>query len=191
MEGRKEGEREREKRIPLTPSPPQATHSLQLANKASYHSFLIPQLNSRTFHVPPQSSLSSFLYLSGSAENSSTFLTSVQRRHSALRPYIWGQEQSAILPCIVRGWYVRPHTSGLYQSQRARTGEVSELEANVLLWPLCWGAHTWMHVVPIIWNTSWKHQEPKRAAARWHLQGAQLLSLLSLPRTSCTHRWHK
>lgn len=115
QDGRKERgrQREREKRIPLTPSPPQATHSPQLANKASYHSFLIPQLNSRTFHVPPQSSLSLLSYLSGSAGNSSTFLTSVHRRHSALRPYIWGQEQPAILLCMVRVWYVRPHTSGL------------------------------------------------------------------------------
>lgn len=113
--GRKERgrQREREKRIPLTPSPPQATHSPQLAKKASYHSFLIPQLNSRTFHVPPQSSLSSLLYLSGSAGNSSTFLTSVHRRHSALRPHIWGQEQPAISLCMVRGLYVRSHTSGL------------------------------------------------------------------------------
>lgn len=78
---------------------------------------------------------------------------------------------------LSKGWCVRSHTSGLSQSERVpqqahlrlkapSRGCAWELEANVLLWPPWWGGHAWKHVIATIWNTSWKHQESKRPAAK-------------------------
>lgn len=112
--------------------------------------------------------------------HSSVFLASVQRRDcSETLSLRLGGRRNISAHCQRVG--VSGHTQAASNNPREShnrrfwdwklapsRGCAWELEANVLLWPLWWGGHTWRHVIAIIWNTSWKHQESKRPAAKWY-----------------------
>lgn len=120
MEGRREGGK-KDLNIPLAPSLPQSTVHVPLIALSQPTELAIIHFWSFSWILEPSMCQHSphghhtILVSIPHRTHSSVFLVSEQRQHSALRHTLSGQEQPMVLLYMVRGWRIRPHTSGPIQ----------------------------------------------------------------------------